>query len=136
MKRIKLLKKINDIFEYKTIDGEEKNQFVVFKKCKLSKMKGIVDKTEFEATENHIHIIDEIKENEFIFLIDFAKTIGLAVLTNLNFHYPKRKFAVFVTIKLHDSFIVRFHQIWENELPYYDVNDFKNSDERIFVFYS
>ncbi len=136
MKQIDLLKRITGIFEYKTIDGDRKDQFVLLKSSPFTKVKGVLDKTQFEATENHVHIMDHIKKDEFDDVKTAAELIGKALINNLKLCYPDRNFAVFATVKLYDSFIVRFHQIWENEVPYYDEKLFTKANECVYAFYS
>lgn len=136
MKQIELLKRIAGIFEYKTIDGDRKDQFVLLKSSTFTKAKDVIDKTQFEATENHVHIMDYIKRDQFDDVKTAAELIGKALINNLKSCYPDRNFAVFATVKLYGSFIVRFHQIWENELPYYNETLFTKANECVYAFYS
>lgn len=80
----------------------------------------VTDKTQFEAFENHVHIFDRrIRKEDY----DKARRIGTAIAENL-YHrltarFPEKAFMVYLTINAQGA-IVRFHQIWENEPPYFD----------------
>lgn len=80
----------------------------------------IQDKTQYEATFNHFHL----NEGRIGRKIESAKEWGVAIAQNLAQElkkaYPDKKFRVFLTINSKDM-IVRFHQEWENEPPYYDI---------------
>jgi hypothetical protein len=120
---------------FKTILDENANEFVLFHDCySFNEVTGVLDKTEFEAIQNHIHILDSVKDYELNMLIPIANKLGMVLLENLKYHYPQKKFVVYVTIRLHDSMIIRFHQQWPNELDYFDANDFTSSNEKIFIF--
>lgn len=56
------------------------------------------------------------------------------VLFKLKSQYPEKNFVVYVSIKLNDSMILRFHQKWDGEEPYYNVSDFSLPNERVFAF--
>ena len=94
----------------------------------------INDKTEFEATENHVHILDRIKINEFNELFPIAEKLGQALLNALKYNYPEKRFVVFATIDLNDSFIIRFHQQWSGEVYYYNTADFTSSNSKVLMF--
>lgn len=80
----------------------------------------IIDKTQFEAITNHVHIIDKISKAEFKQIQSFAPTMCQLVLDLLCSRYPDKYFYVFASAVVHDSFILRFHQRWLNEMPYYE----------------
>ena len=136
MKRLEYWESVADLFRFKIISDEFGNEFVVLKNSKLERIAGVRDKTEFEAIENHVHILDNIKKGEFERLLDIGQVIGNAVLHSLTIQYPTKQFVIFVTINLHDSMIIRFHQKWENEAFYYDPVAFTAPDERVFRFES
>ena len=56
------------------------------------------------------------------------------MLNALVYSYPTKSFYVYVTIELHDSFIIRFHQKWDGEEPYYDPNKITFPNSKDFVF--
>jgi len=41
---------------------------------------------------------------------------------------------VFVTVRMYDSLIIRFHQKWDGELPYYDPDDVRSEKDFIIKF--
>lgn len=134
MTRIEYLTQIADLFQYKTIHDPEGNEYVVYANSVLTKIHPVEDKTAFEAVENHVHIIDSISKKEFETLIPVAKKLGPAVLGNLTASFPEKKFTVYVTVTMGQSLIVRFHQQWEGESPYYNPSDFRSEKERVFAF--
>ncbi len=134
MKKTDLLGLLAELFEYKIIRDEFQNEYVLFKSNPLNTVDNIEDKTKFEAIENHVHLIENIKIGEFDKLTEIAHSLGNALLNNLKSTFPDKSFTVFVTIKLHDDMIIRFHQKWENEEPYFNVNDFTSSNEKVILF--
>jgi len=87
----------------------------------------ISDRTQFEATNNHIHLIDtfpELEENTNQIL---RIALGLAeVWTNkLKVSFPSEKFHLVIS---HDEFgsTIRFYKIRTNEIPWIDVNSIDN----------
>jgi hypothetical protein len=51
-----------------------------------------------------------------------ASIIGQKIAANLKdkliSQFPGRHFRIYISGTLHDSLIIRFHQVWENEVPY------------------
>lgn len=134
MKRIEYFNLITDIFSFKTLSDEKGNEYVFFKKCCPSnELNNIIDKTEFESFTNHIHLLENIKKEEFDQLITTSKIILETVLLQLIKLFPYKNFCVYVSIHLNDSMIIRFHQKWNNEEPYCNPEEFKKPDERIFM---
>ena len=78
--------------------------------------------------------MDKITKKEFKSLIPISKQLGNTLLNCLKCKYPDKQFVVFVSIHLRDSMIVRFHQKWEGEEPYYRPSDFNGPNERVFSF--
>ena len=113
------------LFAFKTILDEKGNEYVVYLDSAVENLTGIEDKTVFEALENHVHLLDNIKPKEFEPLISIGSDLGKALLASLKFKYPDKRFFVYVTINS-DSFIIRFHQRWEGESPYINPDDFMN----------
>ena len=58
----------------------------------------------------------------------------MALLSSLKSYYPQKSFVVYVSINLHDSFIIRFHQKWDDEEPYYYPADFTSPNEKVYSF--
>lgn len=47
----------------------------------------------------------------------------------LKFHFPNKKFHVYLDCDFSDRIIIRFYQHWENETPYYNVEEFSTIEE-------
>ncbi|MCL2512344.1 MAG: hypothetical protein FWF08_00460 [Oscillospiraceae bacterium] len=136
MKIIDSLEILLNLFDYKTIPDENGNEFVVYKNSRVDFIENIEDKTAFEAVENHVHILNNVKKNEFERLFPVAENLVKALLNNLKSRFPEKSFCVFATIELHESFIIRFHQKWDNETPYYDPAAFDPSKTKVVMFFS
>lgn len=134
MKRIECFELIVELFKFKTVTDERGTEFVLFEQSHFNSIKNITDKTEFEASENHIHLIDNLKKNEVSRLIPTAKALGRLLLIALEHQYPDKHFVVFVSMQIHDSFIIRFHQKWEDEDVFCNPNDFNLENEIVFSF--
>ena len=133
MKRIEYFERLGQSFNFKTILDEKGNEYVVLASTPLDSVQRIEDKTAFEAVENHVHLLDHLKKQEFEDLIPIAKTLCQTLANTLSKQYPNKKFLVYSSLTLKDSFILRFHQKWENEEPYYDPADFNTETEKMFV---
>lgn len=134
MKKIEFLDVIIGLFNFKIIMDEKGNEYVIFRKNPIKSVANIQDRTEFEALENHVHLLRNIKKNEFDELVLLANRLGNVLLSALKYNFPNKYFYVYITIALHGSFIIRFHQKWENEVPYYNVKDFDEGKEKILSF--
>ncbi|MDR1565542.1 MAG: hypothetical protein LBS74_11350 [Oscillospiraceae bacterium] len=127
IKRLEYFDLLTNLFYFKAIYDPKGTEFIVFSQCPFDSLQNcITDKTEFEALENHVHLIEHVTKEEFNKLAPIAKNLGQALLNALKFNYPNKSFVVYVTIDLHDSLIIRFHQKWEGEEPYYPA-DFNSS---------
>ena len=133
MKRIDFLRDVSELFSFKTISDEQGHDFVVWKSSALNQILGVTDKTEFEAVENHVHLLDNIKKHEISSLIEIGKSLGEALLASLVMVYPEKHFFVFASITLGDSFIIRFHQKWESEAPYFDIENLQCNDKEYVI---
>lgn len=136
MKRTDILSFLNGFDKFKIIKDEQETEYVVFKNSKVKDLIKVNDKTAFEAVENHIHLLDNISHKEFSALFPIANSLGNMLLCCLKQSFPNKNFIVFVTLCVHDSFIIRFHQKWKDELPYYNPKDFENHGEKVFMFES
>ena len=134
MKRIEYFELITNLFKFKTIIDEKGNEYVLFEHSFCEKIKNIQDKTEFEASENHVHLIDNINKDEFERLVPIAKSLGQALLNCLKCDFSDKEFVVYVSIHLKDSMTIRFHQKWENEEPYCWPEEFMSEKEKVFAF--
>lgn len=136
MRRINTLFFLDYFDKFKIITDENHTEYVVFENSTLNSATGISDKTEFEALENHLHVLDNISLKEFKRLSPIAESLGNLLLCCLKQKFPRKNFVVFVSMCVHDSLIIRFHQKWENEEPYYNPNDYTGVTEKVFGFES
>lgn len=134
MRRINNLFFLNYFNKFKIITDENDTEYVVFENSTLSSVTGINDKTEFEALENHMHILDNISLKEFKMLLPIAEALGNMLLCCLKQKFPSKDFIVFVSMRVRDSLVIRFHQKWENEKPYYNPDDYVDATEKVFWF--
>ncbi len=134
MGRIEHLMFLSNLYKYKIIRDEHDTEYVVFENSSLDYVQNINDKTEFEAVETHQHLLDNIRKKEFTRLFPIAEALGKSVLCCLKQTFPNKNFVVFVSLGIHESFIIRFHQKWANEKPYYDPHSFNSLTEKVFVF--
>lgn len=124
MRTIDLMESVVDIFNFKVVRDECGNEYVLYGKSGFDSACGmnITDRTEFEAVENRTYIANNVKKSEFGRWIGVMNELGGLLADRLRKQFPQKKFIVFVTVSLNDSAIIRFHQRWHNELPYYDVS--------------
>ena len=118
----KELKFINNLFRFKIIKDKQNNEYVLFKSSNFKHLDEIDDKTEFEAVENHIHLVDDVKPKDRKKLLKQTSYLAKALLYDLNATFPDKKFVVCLSCE--DSLIIRFHHVWENEPYYYIAEDF------------
>ena len=136
MKRVDYFKTIAELFAFKTITDEHGNEYVLYQNSSFDSISGIEDKTAFEALENHVHLLNHIKPSEVDSLAVVGANLGRALLASLKLKFPEKSFFVFVSITPGDSFIIRFHQKWDNEPPHLDPAEFQSSKETVFGFAS
>lgn len=134
MKAMDYYYQIAALFQFKTICDERGNEYVLLANNTLNCVEGIGDRTQFEATENHVHLVDCLTKREYSRGAEVAKSIGKALLCSLRSAYPEKQFAVFASLSLNDSLIIRFHQKWPNEPLYYSVDDFVSGTETVLKF--
>ncbi|MBQ7956854.1 MAG: hypothetical protein IJ279_02360 [Clostridia bacterium] len=136
MKRYDFLKSIVSLFSFRTISDDCGNEYVVFSDSAITSadLKNISDRTEFEALENHVHLLEKVTKKEFENSDEVLDALGTSVLNCLRQKYPDKHFYVYISVDLKDSMIIRFHQKWKNELPYYSDNNFGKST-KLFAFY-
>lgn len=78
--------------------------------------------------------MDNISKKEFNEIDSVAQALGKSLLCCLKQDFPTRSFCVFVSVSVNDSLIIRFHQKWPGEEPYYSLSDSDNEKEKLFVF--
>ncbi len=133
MRRIEYFELLSNLYDFKSIFDKKGTEYVLFSNG-INAIENVWDKTGFEALENHVHLLDNVKADEFNRLIPVAQNLGQSLLYNLKSNYPSKHFMVYVTIHLHDSMIIRFHQKWDNEAPYCNPDDFNSPNEKAFLF--
>lgn len=91
------------------------------------------DKTKCEATENHFHLFEKIGEANKAQAVEIGKSIAANLLNALTQSFPNKNFVVYLEVNVKDSVIIRFHQRWENEPPYFDMA-YSYKDVELFEF--
>lgn len=135
MRKIDILKSVANLFDFKTVTDNNGNEYVLYADSVINGNDlEIDDKTQFEAVQNHIHLIDNVKKSDFEELIEIGKVLGETQLNALKSKYPDKEFCVFVSVDIGESMIIRFHQIWENEPVYYNPDDFNSDKTRVLMF--
>lgn len=135
MRKIETLKTVANLFDFKTVTDNNGNEYVLYADSVINGNDfEIDDKTQFEAVQNHVHLIDNVKKSDFEELIEIGKVLGETQLNALKSKYPEKEFCVFVTVDIGESMIIRFHQVWENELVYYNPDDFNSEKTRVLMF--
>lgn len=135
MKKIELPRDFSEMFDFKIVTDENGNEYVIYANSVLDEIGSEPeDKTQFEAVENHIHLIDNVKQSDFDKLIEVGRILGETQLSALKSKYPDKEFCVFVTVDIGESMIIRFHQIWDNEPVYYNPDDFNSDKTRVLMF--
>ena len=138
MKENVLLENLVKLFDYERIAGAYDADLVVLKENDIDEITyWIDDKTEFEGSYNHVCAAEQVNESDFESLSRSLPKIGEALLKCLEHDFPGKKFDVFVLIRLHDKAVIRFHQQFDGEAPYYDRNQFVcDPTARLFEFRS
>ena len=130
-----LLKQIADIFNFKTVSDKNSNKYILFANSTINEINfEVEDKTQFEALENHVHLSDNINNSNYNEAIEIGKILGETQLNALKTKYPDKEFCVFVTVDIGESMIIRFHQVWKNEPPYYNPDDFNSDKTKVLMF--
>lgn len=122
-KRVEFICNLCDIFSTSIVEDSKGNEFVVPTGSVFvikQFIDNITDKTELEAGVSHIHVLDKITKREYKTICKCGKDLCNAVLGYLCNRHPGKRFYVYLTATVGDSIIVRFHQIWEGEEPFYE----------------
>ncbi len=80
----------------------------------------IKDKTGFEGFNTHTHLTKKVKSERLIVLKETAIETAEILKKDLTCKYPQKNFIIYITITIGGSMIIRFHQQWDGEQPYYD----------------
>lgn len=126
----KIITDLQDILfpEFYTVKDSENNEYVFLKteEATIDSLKKVADKTQLEAFENHFHICGKVKKSIRQTAYASVKLITNNLIKQLKIKFPNKKFYVYLDCDFNEHIIIRFHQVWENEEPYYDVKDFPN----------
>lgn len=133
--KLSFIKQISDIFNFKTVADKNGNKYILFANSTINEINfEVEDKTRFEALENHVHLSDNINNNNYNEAIEIGNILGETQLNALKSKYPDKEFCVFVTVDIGESMIIRFHQVWKNEPPYYNPDDFNSDKTKVLMF--
>lgn len=134
MKDIRFLQLITGIFKFKLIKDERGNEYILNSDNPLNSVGLIEDKTAFEASENHTHIIEKVRTADFEAACSVGQALGELLFHSLKREYRDKEIVVFVSVTVGDSLIIRFHQKWAGEPYYYDVNADYGRNTKIYIF--
>ena len=82
----------------------------------------VEDRTGYEALLNHVHLFsDPIPPEGIAEAREMALAAAQKLRNTLERTFPGKRFAVFLTVNAEDG-ILRFHQLWPGEAPYYEVH--------------
>ena len=80
------------------------------------------DRTGYEAVLNHVHLFSgPFPPEELAEVRPRALAAAQDLRHALEQTFPDKRFAVFLTLNPEDG-ILRFHQLWPGEVPYYQVS--------------
>ena len=81
----------------------------------------IVDnKTQWEAMCNHFHLFEKVKMADYAIALEIGTAIAQNLLNELFNIFPDKNFVVYLQLNINETTIIRFHQIWDDEPPYFD----------------
>lgn len=114
--------------DFYTVKDLDDNEYVFLKtdEKKTEYLKKVADKTQLEAYENHVHLFGKLRKNKRDNAAGVAKLILENLVKQLKIKFPEKKFHVYLDCDYTDHVIIRFHQHWEDECPYYDTNEFSS----------
>ena len=133
-KDTEILEAISELFRFKTVYDENRNEYVVFANSQVEDIINIEDRTQFEAVENHVHLLENIGKSQLPRVKKIADSLGNALINSLHGAYPDKRFSVFATYGAGNDLTIRFHQKWDNEPPYFDPENFAEPDETVVLF--
>ena len=130
MNGFKTIIELQDILfpKFYTVKDSENNEYIFLKTggSEINSLNKVADKTQLEAYENHFHICGKVKKIVQQIAFTSAKLITNNLIQQLKLKFPNKKFYVYLDCDFRDHIIIRFHQIWKDEEPYYDIKDFPN----------
>ena len=99
------------------------------------------DRTQYEAVLNHCHLFPgPLRPRKLAEARRAGLAAALSLRDSLARAFPGKRFAVFLTVSPEDV-ILRFHQLWPEEPPYYEVRgqverDADDAHTDIYAFYT
>lgn len=119
-----------------TAKDSDNNEFVFLKteEEEISFLNSVTDKTQLEAYENHVHIFGKVKKKYQHDFFEISKLITDNLIKQLELNFPNKKFHVYLDCDFTDHIIIRFHQHWCDEHPYYNVKEFSTIKEYLVGF--
>ena len=98
--------------------------------------KPVEKKVGYEALANHFHLyVGKIRKKDYAFIKNTSINIANFLLYALNSHFPEKKFIVFTEINFNEGIVIRFHQQWDDEKPYYTEDTIRALGEKNIVIY-
>ena len=132
MKYFETIIELQDILfpKFYTVHDSENNEYIFLKTgdSTINSLSKVSDKTQLEAYENHFHICGKVKKSLQKTAYASAKLIANNLIEQLKIKFPNKQFYIYLDCNFTDHIIIRFHQFWENEEPYYDIRDFPNME--------
>ena len=94
----------------------------------------IFDKTQCEALQNHVHLFDHVPRIYQEMNLRICRSIAENLWNRLKESYPTKHFVVYLHWNPKGSSTVRFHQLWADEEPYFDLKNNSVSQGKLFVY--
>ena len=96
MKKIEYFETVTDLFAFGTVCDSAGNEYVLCDAARRSFTPDmeITDKTAYEAVENHVHIADNVKKDEFERWCHIADVLGSLLADRLRARFPQKNFSV------------------------------------------
>ena len=117
--------------EFYAVRDSEDNEYVFLRtgEDKRKSIKSVTDKTQFEAYENHVRLFGKVGKKHQGEAVKVAHFITKNLIKELTLNFPDKKFHVYLDCDFTDHIIIRFHQHWRDELPYYNITEFSTITE-------
>ena len=117
----RIIKELEPLLNTELVKDAEGNEFVLPVGVMQHPINEIIkDKTGFEGFNTHIHLKDNIQAKDALELKDAAIETAEILKKDLTYKYSQKIFIIYITITIGGSMIIRFHQQWDGEQPYYD----------------
>ncbi len=108
--------------QFYTLHDTAKNELVFLKTGETEAGElNVTGKTQCEAVNNHFHLFEKVGEKNYESVVEIGKNIANNLFISLTQSFPNKSFVVYLEVNVKDSVIIRFHQKWEDEPPYFDM---------------